>query len=64
MVGVLVLVYQNVAELALVKRSYIWEVAEQMHGFGYQVVEVEGIVAPKFGLVALKDFADHAVNRV
>ena len=63
-VGVLVFVDQNVAKLALVLGSNLREVAEQKNRLRDEVVEVEGVVALEFALVAAKDFGNHARGRV
>ena len=63
-VGVLVFVDQNVAKLALVLSGNLREIAEQKDRLRDEVVEVEGVVALEFALVAAEDFGNHARGRV
>ena len=64
MVGVLILINQNVLELLLVLRSNVWERPEQVNGFANEVVKVKGVIFAQLVLVSGEDFRDYASNRV
>ena len=64
MVGVLVFVDQNVAELSLILGCHRWESSEQVNRFTDQVVEVECVIAAKLALIRTVDRGDGSLNRV
>ena len=64
MVGVLVFVDQNVAELSLILRCNSRESAEQVNRFTDQVVEVECVIAAKLALIRTVDRGDGSLNRI
>ena len=63
-VGVLVLVHQEVPEPALVERRDLGEGTEQVHGLRNEVVEVERVRAVQLGRVAPEQLEEHDLRRV
>ena len=64
MVGVLIFIDQNVPELALVLRGDVRKSPEQVNRFANKVVEVEGVIAAKLGLITAKNFCDYLGYRI
>ena len=63
LVGVLVFIYQNIAELVLVVAQGLWIGLEQFQGLHDQVVEVHDLVALQTGLVLLVDVCHYLFKR-
>jgi hypothetical protein len=63
-VGVLVLVDQDVPEAALVDGSHLRKSAEQVDRLADQVVEVESVRTLQFARVGAEDLGEHPLGRV
>ncbi len=63
-IGVLVLVNENVSKPALINRGNVWVSPKQVHGLPNQVVKVEGICTAQLLFVFVKDLNEYAFSGV